>query len=50
MAKKVAQMAGVDYHSVNDDDIDDNLSDLDLGGKLVVEDGAGHAAENDPTH
>lgn len=45
-----ARIAGQDYTSFNDDDIDDNLSDLDLGPKgLTVENGSGHAAENDPT-
>ena len=42
-----AKIAGVDYHAVDDNDIDDNLSDLST--PVVVEDGSGFAAGNDPT-
>lgn len=41
-----ARIAGQDYCSV---EREDDSNDLDLGGKLVVENGSGHAAENDPT-
>ena len=42
-----AKIAGADYHAVDDNDIDDNLSDLST--PVVVEDGSGYAAGNDLT-
>lgn len=45
--QKVAKIAGQDYCSVEEPE--GSLSDLDVPGGVKVENGSGHAADNDPT-